>query len=67
MKTFEFLNQNNGASNQDLNSSKSQERKFFLTVPYLGKPSTTFFKINGFNQKQIGHRNHTHIQNHQNF
>ena len=21
----------------------------------------------GFNQKQIGHRNHTHIQNHQNF
>ena len=39
-----FLNQNNGASNQDLNSSKSQERKFFLTVPYLGKPSTTFLK-----------------------
>ena len=39
-----FLNHNNGASNQDLNSSKSQERKFFLIVPYLGKPSTTFFK-----------------------
>ena len=39
-----FLNQNNMASNQDLNSSKSQERKFFLTVLYLGKPSTTFFK-----------------------
>ena len=38
-----FLNQNNGASNQDLNSSISQGRKFFLTVPYLGKPSTTFF------------------------
>ena len=39
-----FLNQNNGASNQDLNSSKSQERQFLLTVPYLGKLSITFFK-----------------------
>ena len=38
------MNQNNGASHQDLNLSKSQERKFFLTVPYLGKPFTTFFK-----------------------
>ena len=38
-----FLNQNNGASNQDLNSSKAQERKFSLAIPYLGKPSTTFY------------------------
>ena len=27
-----LLNQNNGASNQDLNSSKAQERKFFLSM-----------------------------------
>ena len=39
-----FLNQNNGASNHDFNSPKSQERKFFLTVPYSGKPSTIFLK-----------------------
>ena len=38
-----FLNQNNGTSNQDLNSSKALKRKFFLTVLYLTKPSTTFF------------------------
>ena len=40
----EFLTQSDGVSNQDLHSSKEQERKFFLTVPCLGKPSKTFFK-----------------------
>ena len=39
-----FLTQSDGVFNQDLDSSREQERKFFLTVPYLGKPSKTFFK-----------------------
>ena len=38
------LNQNNCASNQDLNSSIAQKKSDFFTGPYLGKPSTTLFK-----------------------
>ena len=40
-----FLTQSDGAlPNQDLGSSREQRRNFFFTVPYLGKPSKTFFK-----------------------
>ena len=40
-----FQTQSDGAlPNQDLDSSREQERKFFLPVPYLHKPSKTFFK-----------------------
>ena len=42
-----LLTRNNGTCNQDLNSSKTQERKFFHTVSYSGKMSTTS-KINRF-------------------
>ena len=43
-----LLTQNSGACNQDLNSSKPQERKFLLTVPYSGKRQPLFSKIYGF-------------------
>ena len=39
-----FLTRSDGVPNQDLDSSREQERKFILTVPYLGKPSKSFFK-----------------------
>ena len=43
-----LFTQNNGACNQDLNSSKTQKRKFFLTEPYSGKRQLLFSKICGF-------------------
>ena len=50
-----FLTQSDGVSNQDLDSSREQERKFFSFSSVLGQTVKNFFeKRAAFNQKQIG-------------
>ena len=46
---------------------KRKKESSFLQSRIRENVNYFFQKYTDFNQKQIGHRNRTHIQNHQNF